>query len=67
MDWNAWLADIGDQNREPRRSEPDVDMRSYHAEVSYRVVCEDDEDPLSTIDGSYQIHRIFVCIYVNTI
>lgn len=53
MDWNEWLAAIGEQEREPRRSELDVEMRSRHSEVSYRIVREGDEDdPLPTVDNA---------------
>ncbi|WP_331235146.1 hypothetical protein [Natronorarus salvus] len=49
MDWNEWLADLGEQHREPKRSELDVDMRSRHSEVSYKIVREGDDEPLPTI------------------
>lgn len=55
LDWNKWLQDIGEQEREPDRSELDVDMRSRRSEVSYRIVREGEEDPLPTTeteDGS---------------
>ena len=49
MDWNDWLADLGEQHREPDRVEADVRQRT--SEVQYRVVREepaalptDDED-----------------------
>ena len=48
MDWNDWLADLGEQHREPKRSELDVDMRSRHSEVSYQIVREGDDEPLPT-------------------
>lgn len=38
MDWNDWLADIGEQHREPRQSEVDVDVR--REELAYTVVRE---------------------------
>lgn len=50
MDWSEWLADRGALDREPRRSELDVDMRSRHAEVAYQVVREGDDEPLPTTD-----------------
>ena len=49
MDWNDWLADLGEQHREPDRVEGDFRHRS--SEVQYRIVREgtpelptDDED-----------------------
>lgn len=42
MDWNEWLAELGEQHREPDRSEVDVDVDSRHAEVAYKIVREDD-------------------------
>lgn len=50
MDWNEWLADLGEQYREPRKSELGVDVSSRHAEVSYQVVREGDEEPLPTVE-----------------
>jgi len=50
QDWNDWLADLGEQHREPRQSELDVDVQSRHAEVAYRVVREGEDDPLPTTD-----------------
>jgi len=46
MEWNGWLADVGEQHREPDKSELDVEMESQTREVSYTVV-RDAED----IDG----------------
>lgn len=46
MDWNEWLADLGEQHREPQRSE--VDVQSRHSEVSYQVVREGDAEALPT-------------------
>lgn len=43
MDWNDWLADIGEQHREPDRSKVDVDMERTSREVSYTVVAGDDK------------------------
>lgn len=52
MDWNEWLADLGEQHREPDRSE--IDVRSRNAEVSYTIVREGDVDPLPTAgDGDH--------------
>jgi len=51
VDWNEWLADLGEQHREPRRSEVGVDVTSRHAEVAYTIVREGDADPLPTVDG----------------
>lgn len=49
MDWNDWLADIGEQHREPDRSELDIDMRSRQSEISYQIVREaDNEEELPT-------------------
>lgn len=42
MDWNRWLADLGEQHREPKKSE--IDMRSAHVDVAYRVVREGDAE-----------------------
>lgn len=36
MDWNEWLADVGEQHREPNQSEVDIDMR--REDLQYRVV-----------------------------
>jgi hypothetical protein len=55
MDWQNWLAEIGEQHREPDRSELDVDVRSRHAEVGYQIVREGEDEPLPTTgtdDGS---------------
>lgn len=53
MDWSEWLADRGELDRAPRRSEIDMDVRSRSSEVSYRVVREGEDDPLpETDDGS---------------
>jgi hypothetical protein len=52
MDWNEWLADLGEQHREPRRSEVGVDVTSRHAEVAYTIVREGDDEPLPTVDGA---------------
>ena len=52
MDWNEWLADIGEQHREPQKSALDVDMRSRSVDVAYEVVRDDTGDPLPmTEDG----------------
>jgi DNA-binding Lrp family transcriptional regulator len=42
MDWNEWLADLGEQHREPDRVEADVRQRT--SEVQYRVVREEPDD-----------------------
>lgn len=52
MDWNEWLAEIGEQRREPDRSEVDVDMRSRAVDVEYTVVREGDDELPTTADGS---------------
>jgi len=46
MDWNEWLAEIGEQHREPNRVEADVRRR----EVAYTVVRETPDLPV-TEDG----------------
>ena len=51
MDWNEWLADLGEQDRAPRRSEIGVDITSRHAEVAYTIVREGEMDPLPTTEG----------------
>jgi len=48
MDWNQWLANIGAQHREPKKSELDVDMRSRSVDVAYEVVRDESGDPLPT-------------------
>lgn len=47
-EWNDWLADVGEQYREPRRSE--LDVRSRHSEVAYTIVREGDDEPLPTTE-----------------
>jgi hypothetical protein len=51
-EWNDWLADLGEQHREPDKSEVDVEMDARTAEVSYTIVrgAEGDADPLPTSD-----------------
>ena len=50
MDWNEWLADLGEQHREADKIEADV--RSRSSEVQYRIVRGDDADPdLPTTDS----------------
>lgn len=49
MDWNDWLADLGEQRREPRKSK--VDVRSRHSEVAYQVVRETDDGPIPVGGG----------------
>lgn len=48
QEWNEWLAEIGEQHREPKRSEVDVDVRSR--EVAYELVRDNHGDPLPTTD-----------------
>jgi hypothetical protein len=48
-DWNDWLADLGEQHREPRQSEVDVDVR--REELAYTVVREGDDALPTTDDG----------------
>ena len=50
LDWQDWLGDIGEQEREPDRSEVDVDMRSRTVDVSYQVVREGEDTPLPTTE-----------------
>lgn len=50
MDWQNWLAELGEQHREPNRSELDVDVRSRNVDVSYQVVREGDDEPLPTTE-----------------
>ena len=50
MDWQQWLVEIGEQHREPDRSEVDVDMRSRTVDVSYQVVREGEDTPLPTTE-----------------
>lgn len=50
MDWNEWLADLGEQHREPRKSALDVDMRSRSVDVAYEVVRDESGDPLPTTE-----------------
>lgn len=49
MDWNEWLAEIGEQHREPDRLEADV--RTRNSEVQYRVVREESDAELPTDDA----------------
>jgi hypothetical protein len=51
MDWQEWLAELGEQHREPNRSELDVDVRSRSVDVSYQVVREGEDEPLPTTDA----------------
>lgn len=48
LDWNDWLGDIGEQHREPQRSEVDMDVDSRNVDVAYTVVREGDGEPLPT-------------------
>ena len=48
MDWNQWLADLGEQHREPDRVQADVRKRA--AEVQYQIVDEAPETELPTDD-----------------
>lgn len=51
MEWNDFLADLGEQHREPRKSKLDVDMQSRRSEVSYQLVREGENEPLPTTAG----------------
>jgi AcrR family transcriptional regulator len=55
MDWNNWLADIGEQEREPARVEADV--RSAHAEVAYTVVRDGEDGELPTTEDGDVDHE----------
>jgi hypothetical protein len=55
MDWNEWLAAIGEQEREPQRVEADV--RSAHAEVAYTVVRDGEDAELPTTDDGKVDHE----------
>jgi hypothetical protein len=48
MDWNDWLADLGEQHREPDKLEADV--RSRSSEIQYRIVREESDEELPTAD-----------------
>jgi len=48
-DWNDWLADLGEQHREPRQSEVDIDVR--REELAYTIVREGDDALPTTDDG----------------
>jgi hypothetical protein len=50
MEWNEWLADLGEQHREPDKSELDVDLEARTAEVAYTVVREGSVEDLPTDD-----------------
>lgn len=50
LDWQNWLAELGEQHREPDRAEVDVDMRSRSVDVSYQVVRDGEDDPLPTTE-----------------
>lgn len=43
MDWNDWLAELGEQHREPDRIEADV--RRRNTEVQYRIVDDASDAP----------------------
>jgi hypothetical protein len=51
-EWNEWLADLGEQHREPDKSEVDVDLDARSTEVSYTVVREEPELP---VDGGGRV------------
>jgi len=52
MEWNEWLADLGEQHREPDKSDLDVEMEARTAEVAYTVVGEGSaEDPPTDDEG----------------
>jgi len=50
MDWNEWVADLGEQHREPKKSALDMDVRSRSVDVAYEVVRDESGDPLPTTE-----------------
>lgn len=48
MDWNDWLADVGEQHREPRQAE--LDVQSRNMDVAYEIV-DAAEGDLPTTDA----------------
>jgi len=54
-EWNDFLASIGEQHREPQRSELDVEMRSRN--VAYEVIRDDEGDPLPTTEAGEVDHE----------
>lgn len=48
MDWNDWLGEIGEQHREPDRSE--LDVRSRNVGVTYEVIRPGDGEELPRTD-----------------
>lgn len=46
MDWNEWLADLGEQHREPDKV--DAEVRTRSSEVQYRIVREESTEDLPT-------------------
>jgi hypothetical protein len=49
MDWNEWLAALGEQHREPDRVEADVQTRG--ADVQYQIVREEPDLPTDDAGG----------------
>lgn len=44
MDWNEWLADIGEQHREPKHVRQDVAVQDGDATDSYSILREDGDE-----------------------
>lgn len=51
QEWNEWLAEIGEQHREPDRSEVNVDMRAT-GDVAYEIVRGSDPETESHVDAN---------------
>lgn len=49
MDWNEWLADLGEQHREPDKI--DADVRARSTDVQYQIVREEPAADLPTDDA----------------
>lgn len=56
IEWNRWLADIGEQDREPDRVEADVRARAEN--VTYQVVREGEPDLPAADDGGVDFEAI---------
>ena len=52
MEWAEFLENRGALDREPARSELDVDMRSRHSEVAYEIVRETNDVELPSADDA---------------
>jgi len=51
MDWNDWLAAVGEQERAPDRAEVDVDVDARTTEVAYTIVREEPDLPIDEAGG----------------